>query len=49
MMRIDFDRYLADIDAEIARGVRRAAKGQATFAGSSLEVAVDVSNDPVMA
>jgi cation diffusion facilitator CzcD-associated flavoprotein CzcO len=36
MMRIDFDAYLADMDAEIDRGARRAARGDQTFAGSVL-------------
>jgi len=36
MMRIDFDAYLADMDAEIDRGAQRAARGDKTFAGSVL-------------
>ena len=36
MMRIDFDAYLADMDAEIDRGAQRAARGDQTFAGSVL-------------
>ena len=36
MMRIDFDAYLADMDAEIDRGAQRAARGDRTFAGSVL-------------
>ena len=41
MMRIDFDAYLADIDAEIARGARRAASDQPTFTGSGLDLAAE--------